>query len=63
MKIENIDVDNIIDRAKASIKEDKNISTTTKTVFELLIMLITILLNRLNLNSSNSSNHQILVKV
>lgn len=55
MKIENIDVDNLIDRAKASIKEDKNISTTTKTVFELLIMLITILLNRLNLNSSNSS--------
>ncbi len=55
MKIENIDVKETIENAKASIKSDKNISATTKVVFELLIVLITILLNRINLNSSNSS--------
>lgn len=55
MKIENIDVDNLIEKAKASIKNDENISSTTKSVFELLIVLISVLLNRLNLNSSNSS--------
>ena len=55
MKLENIDVKETIEKAKASIKNDKNISSTTKTVFELLVVLITILVNRLNLNSSNSS--------
>ncbi|NRB21491.1 IS66 family transposase [Candidatus Dependentiae bacterium] len=55
MKIENIDVNEVIRNAQASIKNDRNISSTTRTVFELLIMLISILLNRLNLNSSNSS--------
>ena len=55
MKIENIDVNETIEKAKASIKSDKNISPTTKIVFESLIALVTILMNRLNLNSSNSS--------
>ena len=55
MKIDNIDVNETIEKAKASIKQDTNISSTTKTVFELLISLTTILLNRITLNSSNSS--------
>lgn len=55
MKIENLDVAKTIENAKAAIKSDKNISASTKTVVELLITLITILFNRLSLNSSNSS--------
>jgi len=55
MKIEDIDVNETIEKAKASIKNDKNISPTTKIIFALLITLVTILINRLNLNSSNSS--------
>ena len=55
MKVENIDVTNTIAKAKESIKKDKNMLPATKAVVELLIMLITILVNRLGLNSSNSS--------
>jgi len=55
MKIENIDVKETLEKAKASLQEDKNISSTTKDTFETLIEVVNLLMNRLNLNSSNSS--------
>lgn len=55
MKIENIDVNETLEKAKASLQNDKNISSTTKETFELLIEVVNLLMNRLNLNSSNSS--------
>lgn len=56
MKIENIDVGAEIHKAKAVLKNDTKISYATKEVVESLLTIVSILLNRLNLNSSNSSN-------
>lgn len=55
MKIENIDVNDTLEKAKASLQEDKHISATTKDIFETLIEVVNLLMNRLNLNSANSS--------
>ena len=55
MKIENIDVNEILEKAKASLQDDKNISPTTKETFVTLIEVVNLLMDRLNLNSSNSS--------
>jgi len=55
MKIDNIDIQQTIDRAKSALAEDKNISSSIKTIVNLLITIIFLLANRLNLNSSNSS--------
>ncbi len=55
MKVENIDVTNSIENAKKQIAEDKTLSPALKSTFELLILIITLLINRLGTNSSNSS--------
>lgn len=55
MKFENIDLEKAILNAKKTLKNDKNISSSTKTVIQLLITLVTVLVNKLTLNSSNSS--------
>jgi transposase len=55
MKIENIDIEATIEKAQALIREDKQLSAATKSMFEILILIITLLANRLNLNSTNSS--------
>lgn len=55
MKIENIDIEAAVEKARDLIREDKQLSDTSKSVFELLILIITLLANRLNLNSRNSS--------
>ena len=55
MKIENIDVNEAIEKAKASLKDEKNISSTGKDNFEVLLEIIKAMMNKLNLNSSNSS--------
>jgi len=55
MKIENIDIQASIEKAQALIKEDKQLSAASKSMFEILILIITLLANRLNLNSTNSS--------
>ena len=55
MIIEKIDANLTIKTARASIENDKIISPTTKAAFESLITLTTALLNRITLNSSNSS--------
>ena len=55
MKIENIDIQATIEKAQSLVREDKQLSAATKSMFEILILVITLLANRLNLNSSNSS--------
>ena len=55
MKIENIDILATIEKAQILVREDKQLSTATKSMFEILILIITLLANCLNLNSTNSS--------
>jgi transposase len=55
MKIENIDIQATIEKAQAIIGDDKQMTAGTKSMFEILILVITLLANRLNLDSTNSS--------
>jgi len=55
MKIESIDIQATIKKAQALVREDKQLSAATKSIVEILILVITLLANRLNLNSTNSS--------
>jgi transposase len=55
MKIENIDIAATIEKAQALIHQDEQMSAATKAIVEVLILLISLLANRLNLNSTNSS--------
>ena len=55
MKIENIDIEATIEKAQVLVREDKQLSAATKSMFEIMILIITLLANRLNLNSTNSS--------
>jgi len=55
MKIESIDIQATIEKAQALIRDDEQLSAATKSMFEILILVITLLANRLNLNSTNSS--------
>ena len=54
MKIENIDIAATIEKARSLVREDKQLSAAAKSLFEILILIITLLANRLNLNSTNS---------
>ena len=54
MNIENISVEESINKVKSLLNEEK-ISPALKAAIEMLLILITILANRLKLNSSNSS--------
>jgi transposase len=55
MKIENIDVNKTLNSARTLLTEDKNISPALKAMVEILLVIITLLMNRFNLNSKNSS--------
>jgi transposase len=55
LKIENIDIQSTIEKAQATVREDKKMSSATKAMFEVLILVITLLVNRQGLNSTNSS--------
>lgn len=55
MKIENIDIEATIEKVRILVREDKQLSAGLKSMIELLILIITLLANRLNLNSTNSS--------
>ena len=54
MTVEKIDVSSTINKAKELLKKEK-CSPALRVAFELLIQVITILLNQKNLNSTNSS--------
>jgi transposase len=55
MKLETINIDEILKKTKKQLAEDPGISTPLKNSIELLLALVTLLINRLGLNSSNSS--------
>ena len=55
MKIEHIDIEATIEKARQLVSDDEQLSAASKSMFEILILLITLLANRLNLNSTNSS--------
>jgi transposase len=55
MKIENIDIAATISKAQKLVSEDEQLSVATKSIVEILILIISLLANRLNLTSANSS--------
>ena len=55
MKIENIDIQATIEKAQGIIRDDKHLSPAVAAMFEIMILIITLLANRLGLNSTNSS--------
>lgn len=55
MKIENLDIQDTIEKARSIICDDDKMSAGTKSIIEILILLVSLLANRLNLNSTNSS--------
>ena len=55
MKIEALNVDETIEKTRKLLAEDLSVSPALKSSIELLLVLVTLLLNQLGLNSSNSS--------
>ncbi len=42
MKIENIDIEATIEKAQRVVREDKQLSAATKSIFEIMILIITL---------------------
>jgi transposase len=55
MTIDNIPVEQTLEKVKQQIEEEKNLSPALRASLEVLLTLVTLLLNRLGLNSRNSS--------
>ena len=55
MKIEDIDVDSSINSVKELLKKEKDLSPALRSALEVLLLLVALLLNRMTLNSKNSS--------
>ena len=55
MKIESIDIDKTISEAKRLLDNESGLSPSFKAAFQVLILLVSILINRLKVNSANSS--------
>lgn len=55
LKIDDIDVDSAIHSVKEMLKKERDLSPALRSVLEVLLILVTLLLNRLTLNSHNSS--------
>jgi transposase len=55
LKVENIQVDKTIEKVRKQIEEEKELSPALRASLDLLLTLVTLLLNRLGLNSRNSS--------
>jgi len=55
MTINNINAEELIEQVKNRIAEEKDMSPALKASLDLLLLLVTLLLNRLGINSSNSS--------
>jgi len=52
MNIQSIDINDSIKNIRKMLKKEKRISTALKASIELLIFVVTTLVNRVNLNSS-----------
>jgi len=55
MKIESIDIDKTVNEAKMMLENEEGLSSSFKAIIQVLLLLVSILINRLKLNSSNSS--------
>ena len=55
MKIEDLDVNKTLEKARRLIKEDKHVSPAIAAMMDVLILLVTLMANRLGRNSRNSS--------
>ena len=55
MKIDSIDVDSAINSVKELLKKESDLSPALRSALEVLLILVTLLLNRITLNSKNSS--------
>jgi transposase len=55
VKIESIDIEAAVEKAKAMINLEQNLSPAFKSTIEILLLIVILLSNRLNLNSNNSS--------
>jgi transposase len=55
LKIEDIDVDSAINSVKELLKKESDLSPALRSALEVLLILVTLLLNRITLNSKNSS--------
>lgn len=55
MKVESINIEAAMEKARAMLENERNMSPSIKSMMELLLLIITLLANRLNLNSKNSS--------
>lgn len=55
MKIDDIEVDSAINSVKELLAKEKDLSPALRSALEVLLLLVTLLLNRITLNSKNSS--------
>jgi len=55
VKIEHIDINKTLEEARGLLASAKNISPAIRAIMEVLFLIITLLMNRFNLNSKNSS--------
>jgi transposase len=55
MTIDSIDVTATLERVKKRLASDKDMSESIRSLLEVLVLIITLMANRLNLNSRNSS--------
>jgi len=55
LKIESIDIEKALDNARELINQEKALSSSLRAALEVLLLLVTLLLNRTTLNSKNSS--------
>ncbi len=55
MKIESIDVDAALHQVQQLLETERNLSPALKSAMELILLLVSVLLNRVTLNSRNSS--------
>ncbi len=55
MKLESINIDEVIENTRKILDEDPDVSPALKSSIQLLLLLVSLLINRLGLNSKNSS--------
>ena len=55
MTIDSIDVDSTVRKVRELMEQEKNMSPAFKAVLDVLLVLVVAMLNRLTLNSGNSS--------
>ena len=56
LTIEDIDVDSAIDSVKELLKKERDLSPALRSALEVMLLLVSLLLNRVTLNSKNSKN-------